>query len=131
MKRLLVLLSVILLVSCNTVDKENYFNVPRTLYITFSDAGGDCQGVLEVKEEHFTFLPDSPKGLVVTFDGENGEVSYNGLVFNGAVTDAVRIKAAVTAIKEGKAVLKFDKKRRLTEIEGNNFNIKVHKETIK
>ena len=126
------LLPVILLISCNGVRQgENYFDSPRTLYITFSDSGGDFTGVLEVAGERFTFSPDSPKGLVIAFDGEKGEVSYGGIAFDSNVYDALRIKGAVTAIKDGTAQLKFDKKGKLSAIKGKNFNIKVHKEAIK
>ena len=124
------LLSVVLLVSCNQ-GEENYFDIPRTLYITFSDAGGECTGILEVSGERYTFSPDVPRGLVITFDGEKGEVSYKGITFEGSVTDALRIKGAVDAVKDGTAGLKFDKKGKLSVIESEKFNIKVHKEATK
>jgi len=132
LKRLFILLSAVLLVSCSEGSlEETYFDTSRTLYITYTDSEVSFSGTLAVSGECFTFTPDSPKGLTISFEGEEGEVSYNGKVFEGSVADTVRIKKVFDAIKEGSARLEFDKKSRLLEIEDKNFNIKVHKEETK
>ena len=132
MKRLFILLSAVLLVSCSEGSlEETYFDTSRTLYITYTDSEVSFSGTLAVSGECFTFTPDSPKGLTISFEGEEGEVSYNGKVFEGSVADTVRIKKVFDAIKEGSARFEFDKKSRLLEIEDKNFNIKVHKEETK
>ena len=126
MKRVILLILCLLLVSCEKAE-EDYFLQPRILQITFEQDGVTLDGRLETSSEEIRFYPDEPEGVVIRIDSGGGEISYSDIVFED-VTEEARLKAFWDQLTEGALRLTFSKKPYPDIIEGSNFKITVHKE---
>ena len=129
MKRWVLLVLCILLTSCSA-PKEDYFLTPHTLQVTFEHGGIKTDGILHVSPEEISFCPVSPEGVVIRIGKEIGEISYNGMIFEG-VTELSRLKDFWEQFKNNELDLTFGKSSYPEAIEGRNFKITVHKEINK
>lgn len=130
MKKLLLLLLCFFLVSCNaTQEPKDYFLTPRCLYVTFDDGTLNTKGVLQISSESLTFSPDIPKGMCIELDKDGGNISYNGLMFEGELTELSRFRPLLDAVTNGTVKLTYKKGQPYpSKAEGTNFTLSVHKE---
>lgn len=126
MKRVILLIFCLLLVSCEKAE-EDYFLQPRILQIAFEQDGVMLEGRLETSREEIRFYPNSQEGMMLRIDSDGGEISYRDIVFEG-VTEESRLKAFWDQLTDGTLRLTFNKKPYPEIIEGRDFKITVYKE---
>ena len=129
MKRVILLIFCLLLVSCEKAD-EDYFLQPRILQISFEQDGVTLEGRLETSHEEIRFYPDTPEDVVIRIHSDGGEISYREIVFDD-VAEESRLKAFWDEMTDGTLRLSFNKKSYPDIIEGKDFKITVHKEINK